>query len=129
MKVLKFSHTPAVGNHIDGYGDIEKVQRLGTESCASLAKVGDETFLIDSISLSALHKSPNEKDIFFATIKDIPRLGERYVMKRYRTYGLVLNWRPENVLSAPLIGIRKIWNNLYYAESQNSAYFLNISVG
>ncbi len=126
MKIIKTRFFPAVGNHIQGYGDIERIQPFSNGTSASLVKVGDETILIDSYSLSNIRKSNNKKPTFFTRIKEIPHTGERYEMYRYQTDGLVSEWNQEHVLSAPLIGVKKLWHNLFYAESDYSAYFIYI---
>ncbi len=126
MTILKLNFLPSAGYHIKGYGNIEQIQRLSGQTCATLAKIGDETVLIDSLSLSSLYRSSNQKTVYFARIATEPLAGQKYELYRYNTYGLVRLWKEEHVVTAPLIGVKKIWHNLYYAESDTSAYFLYV---
>ncbi len=126
MKILKLYSLPSVGHYIHGYGIVERIQRIGMHTYTSFAKIGNETIIIEPFSLSSPGNACVHKKIFFAKLPTKPVTGQQYEMYRYDTLGNPIFWKKELVLSAPLIGVKELWHNMFYAESKASAYYLYV---
>lgn len=119
---------PREGQEIPGYGVVTNVWSTVMEDSTYIVRINRKTVLINTYNGYCIIKAPiwlHKKTVYFTKLEEVPQVGSSYKMKRYTT--LLGEWKSvEKVICGKFVKVEKLWDNLYYAESRDSAYYIAV---